>query len=622
MIWQFPDGAGTLYPRWDRVLPAKQMPSWRRGLTALLITLSVALAVWIGIELHSPQAPLLWFALLIVWTWYFWPSGQKLSPSTRRWPFLHLLIVFVAAVFFRLYQIHELPVGPYVDEIFILRDSLELDHAPFDLFGQTPLFRPDLDKIPNLYLYFNLLILKLTGVSYFGMKMVSVVPGIITSVVFYLICRRLLRRGTALWAGLLFASAHWPVRMSRYGWFVSFMIMTFALSLWLLILACQTERNRWAWFSGITAGICLYSYTASRVCLASLLLFLILEWLIRRKRVHLRRLLVFIGGAITAALPLGFYYLYNLRDFVIRMRQLSILGEDNLMALIADSLWRHAAMFHIRGGLYARDNYPGLPMMGIICGILFLAGIVFLLRRIDTPVARLLFCTLFPNFAGGLFSISQEGAPYVLRVAAVMISAFLIAAVGLEWVVHLAVCRLNKRRLSRWLPALAVIPAIAINIYLYFGLEPNNLSAARVMGYEVRIIGREISKTDLPVYLVGQEVFARAEPDHFPGEKFADRNPEAEFTPALNISSMLFFSARYNAELTVADNLSQMRGISVIPTVSTDNFQMSFKTPAIIMFNARNQTILTWLKSRLPGAAIHYLPDILGRDLIGVAEIN
>ena len=104
------------------------------------------------------------------------------------------------------------PLGSYVDEVLTLNNSLGLLDRPSDLFGQTPLLWPGWVETANLYLYFDLLILKLFGVSYWSMKLLSVIPGIIACGAVFLISQLLFDRRVALWTALLFTFAHWPVR--------------------------------------------------------------------------------------------------------------------------------------------------------------------------------------------------------------------------------------------------------------------------------------------------------------------------------------------------------------------------------------------------------------------------
>ncbi|HEY3168815.1 MAG TPA: glycosyltransferase family 39 protein, partial [Candidatus Binatia bacterium] len=232
--------------------------------------------------------------------------------TSTSFSFPRLLLVLGAASVIRLFRIAELPLGPYPDEIFTLNNSLGLLHRPFDLFGQTPLIMEGWVETANLYLYFNLLIEKLFGVSYWSMKLFSVIPGVIACGAVLLIGQLLFSRRIALLTTLLFTFAHWPVRLSRYGWDASFMIMAFSLAIWLLLLAMQRGRPLYAYASGLTAGLCLYSYLASRVCLLSLLFFLALECAMTRRRAF-KHAIAFATGAAMAAYPLLCYYLFEPR---------------------------------------------------------------------------------------------------------------------------------------------------------------------------------------------------------------------------------------------------------------------------------------------------------------------
>ncbi|MGB7949405.1 MAG: glycosyltransferase family 39 protein, partial [Candidatus Binatia bacterium] len=229
----------------------------------VLITITTVICVTISASLHRTWTPLPWLVGVGIWAYYFWSDRvEPYLPVPESTPFAYgqLLLVLAAATVMRLCNLRDLPLGPYVDEVLTLNNSLGLLDRPFDLFGQTPLLWQGWVETANLYLYFDLLILKLFGVSYWSMKLFSVIPGIITCGAVFLICQLLFDRRVAFGTALLFAFAHWPVRLSRYGWDVSFMVMAFAIAIWLLLLALQRGRALYAYFSGMTAGFCLYSY--------------------------------------------------------------------------------------------------------------------------------------------------------------------------------------------------------------------------------------------------------------------------------------------------------------------------------------------------------------------------
>ncbi len=70
--------------------------------------------------------------------------------------------------------------------------------------------------------------------------------------------------------------------------------------------------------------------------------------------------------------------------------------DEHPLLAIAENVWRHLLMFHLFGGTYARDNFPGLPMIDVVTGLLLVAGVAVLGRVVDSTAARLIVC-LFPS---------------------------------------------------------------------------------------------------------------------------------------------------------------------------------------------------------------------------------
>ncbi|MGH7331533.1 MAG: ArnT family glycosyltransferase [Candidatus Rokuibacteriota bacterium] len=592
-----------------------------------MIILTALVGAVISVDLHGIGAPVAWLAGLAAWGWFLSAAREERSTSVasfHAFPFVQLLVVVVAAAIVRLYKLWELPLGPYPDEILLLRNTLHLLHQPFDAFGHTPLLHEGWVEIPNLYLYFNVVIVKLFGVSYPTLKLFSVIPGIITCGIFFAICHTVVGPRLAVWAALLFAVGHWPVRVSRYGCNVTVAVMLFSLALWFLILALRRRRDIYAYWSGVAGGVCLYSYFGAWIALLSLGLFLLVECAVRRERDVVRTLGAFSIGAAMAAFPLLRYYLFDTSANWTRAREVGLLNAEHPLFVFLDNVWRHALMFHVRGGLYARDNYPGLPMMDVVSGVLLLAGVVVLIKSGGTSFARLILCAFLINFAAGVFSISQEGAPYVARTVAVMVPGFLIVALGLRSLSE----RLERRLGDHWparrrhvLPGLATLVVVCLNVYLYFSLEARNLAATRVMTYELRLIGHEIARARGPVYLVTPTVLRKAEANANPDERYAAANPTFHVSPFLSLLAIRYFSGRYDPDRTLPDNLKASRGIGVVDEASLDNPATTIRGPAEVIFSGRDGATLSRIRKRFPDAAVRYVHDILHRPILGIAVL-
>jgi hypothetical protein len=275
------------------------------------------------------------------------------------------------------------------------------------------------------------------------------------------------------------------------------------------------------------------------------------------------------------------------------------------LAAIGNNIIRHTLMFHWIGGTFARDNVPGLPMMDVVTGIIFLAGLVVLIRRIQTPVGRLLSCAFLLNFIGGVLSASQEGAPYIYRTSAVTVPAFLIAGFGLEWL---------KEKIGRqWIWAVCGA-AIVLNLYLYFGLEARNIPAMRVMAYEPRLVGLQISRDSSPVWLVVPDVLRQTETRPRPGEEYASSNPAVLMPPALSRLAIVNFSGRYDLTRTVSQNLENPKDIHFIEAGGLP------QGPAKIIFKSSDDAVRQEVMKR--GALLRDIPDVTGNALLTVAAIR
>jgi Dolichyl-phosphate-mannose-protein mannosyltransferase len=545
----------------------------------LLIALSAALCAIILLNSRLSWAVIPWLILIGIWAWYYWsarvPSLQLFSkPSPISFGLLSLVLLAAGAV--RLYRLGDFPLGANVDEIFMLNDSLLLLEKPFDAFGQTPLISEGWVETSNLYLYFNVLILKLAGVSYWSMKLLSVIPGVITCAGIFLIGQLVFERRTAFCTAVLFAFAHWPVRLSRYGWDASFMVMTFAVTIWLLLLAMDRGRPLYAYWSGVAAGLSLYSYLGARICLLSLIGFFLLNSLSRCDRSLLKQGIALVTGAATAGFPLFCYYLLKPAMLWVRTKELNVFNNHDPLTVLVTNVWRHALMFHVKGGTFARDNFPGLPVLDVITGTLFIIGLVMLIGLLrDNTFARLVSCIFLLSFVGGVFSISQEGPPYIYRTVALMVPGFLIVGIGLQW--------LMAR--TRVVAIFAVSLAALLNLYLYFGLEARNAAAMRVMNYELRQIGQEIAQDDLPVFIVGDamtpiEIHSKAD------EKYAAANPAVILPPIIRRLAVIHFSGRYDMSKPVSENLAHPRNIYFAESLSPE-----INGPAKIIFKSRSPEI-------------------------------
>jgi 4-amino-4-deoxy-L-arabinose transferase-like glycosyltransferase len=594
----------------------------------------VLLAVWltglaaVGAALHVPWISAAWVAALVSAALWFRPPESSHTeiphtfPGTSLVPFL---LILVTATLLRVYRFDEFPLGPYIDELVIVVRTLQVSEGPFDLFGHTPLMRQGWVETPNLYLYFNALLLKLFGIDYLGLKLLSIVPGVAACVGFYLICIRVFSERVALCTTMLFAAGHWPVRLSRYGWDVSFMVMAFAATLALLIRGVQQQRASLAYLAGVVAGISLYSYAASRLVVLSVAIYLAMECLARRDRGIANVAVGFCVGVITAAFPLLCYYASNTDAFWVRAAELSVFNSSAPWLGIIDNVWRHALMFHVHGGYYARDNIPGMAMMDPVTGFLLLAGLAVVLAQRQGEISRLVPGALAINLLPGILTTSQEGAPYVYRVAATMIPAFLAVGVGLQAAERRYELLRKAEHPTLRLKAFAIVlflAALSVNLFQYFGFEAANSAAMRTMAYEQRLISREIASDDANVLVVGEISQEKIEITSLPEERYPERNPPMRLPPPVGVIATIILSGRYDSDRTLQQNVDAPRGLSFMVAGAPLADALKHGGATKIIFDARDNGIVAQLRSLSSNFTLRHINNIHGNPIIAVATIG
>jgi hypothetical protein len=235
-----------------------------------------------------------------------------------------------------------------------------------------------------------------------------------------------------------------------------------------------------------------------------------------------------------------------------------------------------------------------------------LVGLWVLVRHRWRDVGWVVLLLLAGNWLAGVFSVSQEGAPYVYRTAATMIPAFLMVGIGAQ-----AVDGSGVRRAA--LPILLTV-AFAWNLYAYFGLEARNVLAARVMAYELRLLADEVRATDHPVFLVGAETLAKRQPlervasDLRP--PYFDRNPTFRFGTGYSLRAVELLSGRHQSSLPAPillqiDDLARLR--------SND--------PVVLLFRPGGAGEVA-IRRLFPAAELRFIGDVRGPPALGVVTLS
>jgi len=195
--------------------------------------------------------------------------------------------------------------------------------------------------------------------------------------------------------------------------------------------------------------------------------------------VTLRRCGLFVAAAVVVAGPMLLHYLHHPEHFSYPRRVLSVFsprvpGRD-VPGYLERNLEATLLMFHVHGDDNRRHNLSGAPMLDPITGLLFLAGLVLVVRGKSRPLAPMLLAwvpvMLLPNL------LSVEGVPHGLRSCGVLPAVALLGGIALD-----SVCDLLRRRsgprIAAATAALAIVLIGCWTGYRYFVVWGNDPQVA------------------------------------------------------------------------------------------------------------------------------------------------
>jgi hypothetical protein len=346
---------------------------------------------------------------------------------------LALILILAVSAFFRLHKLSEQPASLWIDEVSIASNAIALAGQPrLDPFGAMPLMGPNWVKTANLYLYGCWALIWASGFRVLGVKLISVLPGILAAPCLYLFGRRFLPRVASLAAAGGLAVSLWHVTLSRWGW--DEVLVTTLVILGFGKLRDGVERGRASDYaaSGVVFGLSLYGYIAARLGVVAAVSFLLLRLASSRDASRLKGLLCFLLGLMVTALPLVVSWIHDPRTFMVRVNELSIVEMvlSGNVGLLIGNVKAHLLMFHWSGDQNPRHNLPGLPMLDPVAGMLFLVGILVALRRWRHSEAGIALLWLSVGLLGGVLSAPRE-APQAYRTGLVAPACYLLAGLGL-----------------------------------------------------------------------------------------------------------------------------------------------------------------------------------------------
>ncbi len=349
--------------------------------------------------------------------------------SPRIWELAVVVVIVLAATFFRTFLFEAAPPGLQHDEIFKANFALDILDGGwpvfFDLNGGEEAFFP----------YIAAVSISLFGHNFFALRFVSLACGILSVVISYSLIRELFGRRVALLTAAGLAISFWHIFDSRVALRpITLLVMALA-AFYLFWLGLKRGKIAWFALAGVFLGASFYTYTSGLLVPVTIVLFTLLYLVPFHRALLARRwrgiLLALLIGLIIF-LPMGYHLYTHTTTSTARARDLS----DHVNVLLAGDpgpilrdVLNVLGMFGVRGDPEWRYNLAGKPVFGPLTFLLFCGGLVICLVRMGKPEYVFLLLWLGVNIVP---SAVTRNSPSTLRAIGSLTAIYTLPALTID----------------------------------------------------------------------------------------------------------------------------------------------------------------------------------------------
>ena len=268
------------------------------------------------------------------------------------------------------------------------------------------------------------------------------------------------------------ATGYWQVHLTRLGLRHVLLPLVQTLAFYFLWRGFNTrKRSAFVW-AGLFLGAGLYTYLAARFIFVLLLLFLIVEGLIRVAEGHNvdalwrrhRQSLILTGLlALLVFAPLGYYFAFeNPEMFLERAGQVSVfnpeLNQGDPAGALGHSVLLNYGSFAFYGEQGIKLNFAGRPIFGPVMALAFAIGLGLSVRYVRrAPYLFLLIWWPVMVLPAALTYV--EDGPSYMRAFGIAPGIYILAALAWVSLGRFFTERFNQSTLSRLL--VVIIPIAA-----------------------------------------------------------------------------------------------------------------------------------------------------------------
>lgn len=428
-----------------------------------------------------------------------------------------IILVILLAVFFRFWQIWDLPGGLFPDEAangLDVNSILQGDLKPFYERGNGR---------EALFFYALAASVALFGRGAWQHHAVSATFGVLAVLATYFLTKRFFAKNVALLAAFFMAVSSYAVTLSRTAFRANALPLFTILTLFFLVKFIQSKSQKTKFYSAILTGaffgLGFYTYISYRMMIVFFVGLIVVVAVANRGKLSEliaanKKYLAGAAAGFAAAFSwIGYYFVRNPEAFFTRVGHVSIFSKDlnqgDILGTFLAVFKKTMLAFFTEGDLNFRHNVAGYPFLPQILSPFFAASLLiftvafFVLikqawdKRINIKVfymgitAAWFWLMLVPEVT------TAEGIPHGLRLVGVIPAIFIMPA----WALAELWERLRaKTKIGIWSKkayAVIILSAVFVyNFYLYFGVAANSKEYYYAFRSDLTVVSEHIKTCD------------------------------------------------------------------------------------------------------------------------------
>lgn len=331
-------------------------------------------------------------------------------------------LIFILALFLRVYKLAEYPPGFFLDEASVGVNAYSLVNYGTDEWGNKwPVYFESFGEYKNpVYIYLTMFSTAFLGLNEIAIRLPNAILSSLTILAFYWLLKIIFKKEWPAYLGaFLLALSPWHIHFSRPGmdgsaYFLLFFILAICFWFW----GVENQKSKYFYISVLFFIISYYSYTVMRLYVPMFFVFLIFttyQFFIKRKK----ELLVGVSLFIIGLLP---YIVFNSsHDLMNRFYEVSILSSSTL---VWDFIKNYFSYFNLnflfgQGDPNERHGVIGVGVMYWFMLPFLLLGFYSLLKSVSKKWTKIdkidlfLLAWLFVFPLAG--SLTNDAVPHAIR---------------------------------------------------------------------------------------------------------------------------------------------------------------------------------------------------------------